>query len=405
VSAQKHTMAAPKVTQNGISKNIFFLTIAIVAIVGFIAGTRGNELLGAIAPVLGFKVETGTLDLSSVQKTYQQLASNFDGKLDTQKLIDGANQGMVAAAGDKYTVFMTAAEAKQFDDELSGQIGGGIGAEIGLRNNTPTILRILADNPAEKAGLQAGDVILSVNGQSATKWTADKTASEVRGQVGTTVKVSVRRGAETKDFTITRASVTNPSVRSEVKNGIGIMTIGRFDSETGSLAQKAAQNFKQQHVSKVILDLRDNGGGYITGAQDVAGLWLDSKTVVSERTGGKEVDSLTSGSNPILAGLPTVVLVNGNSASASEIVAGALKDYGVATLVGERTFGKGTVQKVIDLGGGTRLKVTVARWYTPKGHNITNEGIEPNQKVVLTEKDANAGRDPQLDAAVSYLNK
>jgi carboxyl-terminal processing protease len=394
VSAQKHTMAKPKVTQNGISKNIFFLTIG-----------RGSQLLGAIAPVLGFKIETGTLDLASVQKTYQQLASNFDGKLDTQKLIDGANQGMVAAAGDKYTVFMTAAEAKQFDNELSGNIGGGIGAEIGLRNSTPTILRILPDNPAEKAGLQAGDVILSVNGQPATKWTADKTATEVRGEVGTTVKISVHRGAESKDFTITRASVTNPSVHSDIKNGIGILSIGRFDAETGSLAQKAAQDFKQKKVSKVILDLRNNGGGYITGAQDVAGLWLDGKTVVSERTGGKQVDSLTSGSNPLLAGVPTVVLVNGNSASASEIVAGALKDYGVATLIGERTFGKGTVQKVIDLGNGTRIKVTIARWYTPKGHNITNEGIEPNQKVVLTDSDANAGHDPQLDAAIAYLNK
>lgn len=405
MSAHKQSMAAPQAQPKLVSKKTFIVTVAIVAVVGFIAGTRSDQVFGAIAPALGFKVASGTIDLSSVQKTYQQLTANYDGTLDTQKLIDGANQGLVAAAGDKYTVYMDPTEAKQFNNDLSGQIGGGIGAEIGIRENKPTIIRVLPDNPAQKAGLLAGDVITKVNGQDSTSWTANETAKKVRGKIGTTVKLTVLRGADTKEFTITRASVTDPSVRSEVRGDIGIMTISRFDAETGSLAQKAAQSFKQQGVKKVILDLRDNGGGYLTAAQDVAGLWLNNKTVVSERTGGKQVDTLQSGNNPILAGLPTVVLVNGNSASASEIVSGALQDYGVATLIGEKTFGKGTVQKVIDLGGGAQLKVTVARWYTPKGRNITAEGIEPNQQVALTPADVNAGRDPQMQAAIDYLNR
>jgi carboxyl-terminal processing protease len=403
VADNQHSMAEPKQQRTGISKNVYFLTIAVVAVIGFIAGTRGNELLGAVAPVLGFKVETGTIDLKSVQTAYQQLKANYDGTLDTQKLIDGAARGMVAAAGDQYTVFMDAKEASSFNDDLSGQIGGGIGAEIGVRNGEPTIIRVLADNPAEKAGLKAGDVIVGVNDQSAKGWTADKTATSVRGEAGTTVKLNVMRGTELKEFTITRATVNNPSVESSVTDGIGTLRISRFDGETSMLARKAAEGFKQQNVKGVILDLRGNGGGYLTAAQDVAGLWLNDKVVVSERTNGKVVDELKSSTNAVLDGIPTVLLVNGSSASASEIVAGALQDYGTATLIGEKTFGKGTVQKVIDLGAGTQLKVTVARWYTPHGKNITKEGISPNQVVGLTSEDADAGRDPQMAAARQKL--
>jgi len=151
------------------------------------------------------------------------------------------------------------------------------------------------------------------------------------------------------------------------------------------------------------LDLRGNGGGYVDAAKEVAGLWVADKTIATEKTNGKVTDTITSGDNAILAGIPTVVLVNGSSASASEIVSGALQDYKVATLVGEKTFGKGTVQKVIDLGGGTQLKVTIARWYTPNGKNITKEGIEPDKKIELSAADSDAGKDPQLDAAKAQL--
>lgn len=396
-------MATHTVSRTGISKNVYFFTIAIVAIVGFVAGTRSNEVLAAVGPVLGFKVSADTLDLAAVQKTYQNLKANYDGTLDEQKLIDGASRGLVAAAGDQYTVFMDAKESAAFNDDLSGNIGGGVGAEIGTRSGKPTVLRVLAGNPAEKAGMLAGDVITAVNDESANGWTASETADKIRGDVGTTVKVAVKRGDDAKEFTLTRATVTNPSVQSSVENGIGRLTITRFDDETGNLARKAAQSFKQQNVKSVILDLRDNGGGYLTAAQDVAGLWLDDQVVVSERTGGKVTEELKSGSDTVLAGIPTVVLVNGSSASASEIVAGALQDHKAATLIGEKTFGKGTVQKVIDLGAGTTLKVTIARWYTPNGKNITKEGITPDQKVDMTAADVDAGKDPQLDAAKNHL--
>jgi carboxyl-terminal processing protease len=396
-------MAVQHIERPGISRNIYFLTIALVAVVGFAAGTRGDDIIAAVGPMFGFAASPKTIDLSAVERTYQNLKANYDGTLDTKKLIDGASRGLVAAAGDQFTVFMDAQEAAAFNNDLSGNIGGGIGAEIGVRSSKPTVIRVLPGNPAEKAGVMVGDVITAVDGTDATTWAADATAGKIRGDVGTPVKLTVLRGTETKTFTITRATVTDPSVSSSVSNGIGTMTITRFDDQTGDLARQAAQSFKQQNVKSVILDLRDNGGGYLTAAQVVAGLWLNDQAVVSERTGGKVVDELKSGNDAILAGLPTVVLVNGDSASASEIVAGALQDHKAATLIGEKTYGKGTVQKVLDLGAGTVLKVTIARWYTPNGKNIDKQGITPNQTVGLTAADADAGRDPQLDAAMKQL--
>ncbi len=403
MSSNNKSMAAPLLQPAGISRKMYIVTIAIVAIISFVAGTRGSEILGVVAPVLGLKVETGALDLSSVQKTYQELKANYDGNVDEAALVDGASRGLVKAAGDDYTVFMDAKEAATFNDDLAGKIGGGVGAEIGMRSDVPTIIRVIPNNPAEKAGLAAGDIIMTVNGETTSDWTATKTAEKIRGEVDTTVKLTVLRNGEEKEFTITRATVNNPSIQSSVQNGIGRLTITRFDSETSELARQAAQDFKRQNVRGVLLDLRGNGGGYLTAAQDVAGLWLNDKVVVTERTNGKVVDELKSGTNPLLAGIPTVVLVNGSSASASEIVAGALQDNKAATLVGEKTFGKGTVQKVIDLSAGTLLKVTIARWYTPNGKNITKEGITPDKAVELKAEDVNAGKDPQLDAALAQL--
>jgi carboxyl-terminal processing protease len=397
-------MAAPMQQKaRSISRPVYFLTIAIVLVVGFVAGTRSNQLLGTIAPILGFKVETGTLDLGSVQQTYQQLKANYDGSLDSQKLIEGASKGLVQAAGDQYTVYMDTKEASEFEKDLSGEIGGGVGAEIGLRSGKPTVIRVLPNNPAEKSGVKAGDTIVGVNDQGTGGWTVDKTTSEIRGEAGTTVKLAVLRGNDPKEFTITRQIIQNPSVESSVEKGLGILTISRFDEQTGELAKKAAERFKQENVRGVILDLRGNGGGYLGAAQDVAGLWLDDKVVVSERVNGKQTDELRAGHNAILAGIPTTVLVNGSSASASEIVAGALQDYKAATLIGEKTFGKGSVQKVLDLGGGAVLKVTVAKWYTPNGKNITKEGIQPDQTVELKADDVDAGKDPQLDSAKAKL--
>lgn len=379
--------------------------MGLVFVVGYAGGTRNDQVTALVAPVLGLKVETGSLDLASVQATYRALKANYDGDIDTQALISGASRGLTAATGDPYTVYMDREEAEEFNKDLKGNIGGGIGAEIGNRNGQPTVTRTLTDAPAQESGVQAGDIIVGVNEESTQGWSVSDTVSKIRGEIGTTVKLTVLRSGAAKEFTITREEITSPSVDSEIKDGIGIITMRRFDDTTADAARKAAMDFKRQNVKGVVLDLRGNGGGLLSAAQDVAGIWLDRKVVVAEKTGGKTTNELKTGSSPILDGMPTVVLVDSGSASASEIVAGAFKDHKVATLIGEKTFGKGSVQKLMDLQDGSVLKVTVAQWFTPNGKNINKEGIAPNQKVDLTADDANADRDPQLDAAKAFLNK
>lgn len=391
---------ARRIEKRGVSWPTFLFVAAIIGIVAFVAGTRSHEALARLIAISGG--ESSSLDLSSVEDVYQQLIKKYDGSVDKSALIDGATHGMVAAAGDPYTVYMSAKEAEEFDRELSGEVSG-IGAEIGVRSGQPTIIRTLSGSPAEKAGVQARDIIVSVDAKSTDGFNASDAAAIIRGEAGSQVKLVVKRGDETKDFTITRAKVSDASVASDVQDGIGLITIRRFDKDTGTLARQAAERLKQANVRGIILDLRDNGGGYLDQAQSVAGLWLDNQLVVSERRDGRETDKLNSTGTPVLKGIKTVILVNSGSASASEIVAGALKDHQVAQLIGEKTFGKGSVQQVLDLGGGRKLKVTVARWYTPKGVNITEKGIEPDRKVELTRADMDAARDPQMDTAKSIF--
>lgn len=373
--------------------------VLLVAGVGIGASTPlWNDGLRA----LGFKPNVPPLDLSSVENTYEQLAANYDGKLDASKLIDGANHGLVAAVGDPYTVYFNSQEAQGFDKQLNGQYSG-IGAVLGMKDSVVEITGVLDGSPAKSAGLQNGDLILQVDGQSTQGWSIDKAATNIQGKAGTTVKLVIQRGDETKEFSIVRADITNPSVRSEVQNGVGILSISRFDDQTGQLARQAAESLKQQGVKGVIVDLRGNPGGRVDAAQAVAGIWLNDKVVVTERTKGITTGTLRSGSDPILEGVPTIVLVDGGSASASEILAGALHDNHAATLYGQKTFGKGIMQDILDLPDGNELKVTIASWYTPDGKNIGHQGITPDTVITPTPDQLQAGQDPAKDAALSKL--
>jgi len=378
--------------------SIIILAFIFVAGIGYVAGMLNSTVLtDKFAELTGTK----EIDLSSVQETYRVLSQEFDGELSQKALIEGANKGLVEAADDQYTVFMNSEESSAFDDSLSGNIGGGIGVEIGLRNDIPTVLRVLQGNSAEKAGIQVNDIISKVNGESVEGKPLNDVVSTIRGEVDTTVKLTIIRNNEEKEFNVTRAQVNNPSAYGEVKNGIGILTVSRFDNDTGSLARAAASSFKQQGVKGVVLDLRGNGGGYVTAAQEVGGIWLDKQIVATERRGGKVTEKLLSKGSPILNGVPTTILVNESSASASEIVAGALHDHKIATLIGQTTFGKGSVQKLVDLSDSAMLKVTIARWYTPNGLNISEKGIAPDTAVTRSSEDFNTGKDPQLDAALA----
>lgn len=379
----------------------WFLTLVIVAIVSFVAGARSDALFANVASVFGVRTSNKTIDLSSVQKTYQELVANYDGKLDTQKLIYGANRGLVEAAGDPHTAYMDPDETKEFDKSLSGQIGGGIGAEIGLRNNKPTIIKPLENSPAQKAGIKAGEAIVKVNDEASSDWSVEKVVSKIRGEVGTSVKLTLLSGNQTREVSVVRQNIVSPAVESEIDGEIGILKVNRFGDDTVSLARKYASEFVEKGVKKVILDLRNNPGGTVGAAQGLLGIWLDNQIAMTERRGSEIVKTLRTTGTPILGNMKTVVLINGNSASASEITAGALREYGKATLVGQKSYGKGSVQIVLGLPGGSQMKVTEARWYTPKGKNIDKTGIEPDAKVDLSSDDVNNNVDPQMDKAKS----
>ena len=379
----------------------WFLTLVIVAIVSFVAGARSDALFANVASVFGVRTSNKTIDLSSVQKTYQELIANYDGKLDTQKLIYGANRGLVEAAGDPHTAYMDPDETKEFDKSLSGQIGGGIGAEIGLRNNKPTIIKPLENSPAQKAGIKAGEAIVKVNDEASSDWSVEKVVSKIRGEVGTSVKLTLLSDGQTREVSVVRQNIVSPAVESEIDGEIGILKVNRFGDDTVSLARKYASEFVEKGVKKVILDLRNNPGGTVGAAQGLLGIWLDNQIAMTERRGSEIVKTLRTTGTSILGNMKTVVLINGNSASASEITAGALREYGKATLVGQKSYGKGSVQIVLGLPGGSQMKVTEARWYTPKGKNIDKTGIEPDVKVDLSSDDVNNNVDPQMDKAKS----
>ena len=379
----------------------WFLTLVIVAIVSFVAGARSDALFANVASVFGVRTSNKTIDLSSVQKTYQELIANYDGKLDTQKLIYGANRGLVEAAGDPHTAYMDPDETKEFDKSLSGQIGGGIGAEIGLRSNKPTIIKPLENSPAQKAGIKAGEAIVKVNDEASSDWSVEKVVSKIRGEVGTSVKLTLLSGGQTREVSVVRQNIVSPAVESEIDGEIGILKVNRFGDDTVSLSRKYASEFVDKGVKKVILDLRNNPGGTVGAAQGLLGIWLDNQIAMTERRGSEIVKTLRTTGTPILGNMKTVVLINGNSASASEITAGALREYGKAMLVGQKSYGKGSVQIVLGLPGGSQMKVTEARWYTPKGKNIDKTGIEPDVKVDLSSDDVNNNVDPQMDKAKS----
>ncbi len=380
-------------------------TAVIVAIlISVVSFAAGDRLHGQGLNL--FAKQPDTIDASSLNDIYALMQRNFDGSIDAGAALEGAKKGLVAAGGDPYTVYMNAGESKALNDDLSGKLSG-IGAEIGIKNNVLTVVAPIAGAPAEKAGIRAMDLIAKINSEDTTGMSVDTAVSKIRGKAGTTVKLTIlHTGAlETAEITITRADLTVPSVKWSMKDGgVGYIQISTFGTDTSALIQKAASELKTQGAAKVVLDLRNDGGGYLDAGVAVASQFLpDGKTVVSERTSGKTVDTLNSQGGGALAGLPLVVLINGGSASASEIVAGALHDNGVAKLVGEKSFGKGSVQEMKQLPGGAQLKVTVAHWYTPKGVNINKEGIKPDAEVKLSNEDYNASRDPQLNKALEML--
>jgi len=327
------------------------------------------------------------------------------------KLLYGALSGLVAGVGDPYTVFLDPKTAADFTSELSGSFEG-IGMEIGVKNEQIVVIAPLADTPAAKAKIEAGDTIRAIDGTDTTGMTLVEAVSRIRGPRGSSVKLTLERiNGEHKvfDVDVTRDTITIASVDSKLISAtakgvkdIGYINVTHFNEDTSDNFAKMVDTLLASNPRAIILDLRNNPGGYLEGAVDVASYWVDDGPIVVEQFKGGITNEHQHRGIAKLHGKPTIVLVNGGSASAAEIVAGALQDDGLATLVGENTFGKGSVQELRDLPDGSAVKITVAKWLTPKGRSIADGGIAPDVEVKTPEKDS-ADTDPVLERALQLL--
>jgi len=328
--------------------------------------------------------------------------------VDEIKMFYGAISGMVASLNDPYSVYFDPEYAKKFNQELEGTFSG-IGAEIGIKKDRLTIVAPLPGTPAEKAGLQPGDVVVGIDGVDTSGMPVDEAVNRIRGEEGTQVKLHIVRGNEkvAKEVVITRAKIKVDSVKwkMETQQGkkVAVITVSHFNGDTSVLFGQAVSDALDQGAKGLILDLRNNPGGYLESAVAMIGAWIPQGVAVTEKFSDGHTEQYEARGNGALAEMPTVVLVNGGSASASEIVAGALQDYGKAKIVGQTTYGKGSVQDYVPFEDTSALKITIALWLTPNGRSIDKQGIAPDFVVDRTEEDYKADRDPQIKKAFELL--
>ena len=335
-------------------------------------------------------------------RTMSLLKSNFNGEVDNHQLFDGAIKGMVEAVGDPYTVYLNQKDYKQLS-EMTGGSFGGIGIVFGKRGNDYVVISALPDNPGAEAGIKSGDIITAIDDKPTREMNMEQVANKIRGKQGTQVQLELKdKEGKLRKVTVTRAEIKNPSVGGTLlpDSKIGYIRIAVFNENTGADFAKKYQELEQQGMQALILDLRDNPGGIFDAGVEVAGMLVPKGPIVSveDKNGNKYVES----SKLEQVKYPLAVLVNHGSASASEIVAGAIKDTKSGKLFGVKTFGKGSVQSVYRLDGTTAVKITVAKYYTPSGVCINNVGIEPDVQVELPE---GATVDVQLQAAEKYLRE
>ena len=327
-----------------------------------------------------------------------------------EKKLQGAVAGLVASYGDPYTVYFPPADAEIFNGDIAGNFSG-VGMEIGMQKDVLTVIAPLPETPAEKAGLRSKDVLVKIDGVTTEGMAVDEAVKKIRGEKGTTVKFTIFREGVTDliEIPVVRDTINIPTSKVEEKDGVYIIHLYNFSAQSEQNMEKALRGFMTSGKTKLILDLRGNPGGYLQSAVKIASYFLPvGKVVVRESYGPNVAEDVYRSEGRDLhpyRDFKTVVLIDGGSASASEILAGALHEQNVATLIGDTTFGKGSVQELVQMDSGASLKVTIARWLTPNGHSISHSGLEPDIKIKVTEEDRKAGKDVQLNAALDFLKK
>lgn len=394
-----------------INKKILGIVIA-AAIVGFAGGFYFHDysaLDQVNLPIINQTIgKPQDVDFAMFWDVWNLIQKKYvdKSKLDTQKMIYGAIDGMVNAVGDPYTVFFTPKDSEAFSEDINGSFSG-IGIEIGIRNEILTVIAPIAGTPAEKAGILAGDKIIKIGDKTTENMTTNEAVSLIRGSRGTKVKITiVREGQKTdKEYTITRDVIKVPTVTWKMVNeNIAYIQLYIFNKNVDNDFEKIAREISKSKADRIILDVRNNPGGLLDSAINIASYFLDTDSIVTKEkfVDGKE-DVFNSAANGLLKNYPIVIITNQGSASASEILTGAIKDNRRITIVGEKSFGKGVVQEVDNLSGGASVKITIAKWYTPNGLSIDENGITPDVEVVRSEEDINANKDPQLDKAVELI--
>lgn len=417
-------------------QKIISATLMIVAIGGaFASGLYvGQDNQPAISQINSISnkeatATVGTVDFAPFWEAWKTIDEKFvpTGKAATstsdQKRVWGAIQGLAESLGDPYTVFFPPEDAKLFESEINGNFSG-VGMEIGIRDDELVVVSPLKGSPAERAGIKTGDKIVEIDGVPSQSFSVEKAVKLIRGQEGTLVRLTILRigESESRKISIVRESINIPTVETELKsglagngtqngnlqNGVFIVRLFNFSANSPDLFRQSLREFIESGSNKLIIDLRGNPGGYLEAAVDMASWFLPAGRVIVSEDFGKKQEPLiyrSRGYNIFNSNLKLAILVNGGSASASEILAGALQEQGVARLVGENTFGKGSVQELIKLTPDTSFKVTIARWLTPKGNSISESGLTPDVIVKPTATDLKAGRDVQLEKAIELLTR
>ena len=330
-------------------------------------------------------------------------------KTTDQERVYGAISGLVGSLNDPYSTFFNPDETKMFTDDIQGSFGG-IGMEVGIKDKVLTVIAPLKDTPAYKAGIKPGDKILKIDDKVTTNLSVEEAIKLIRGDKGTTVTLTIFREGDKqpREVKVVRDVINAPTLDTELrKDGIFVIKLYSFSANSADLFRGAMKKFYDSGSDRLLLDLRGNPGGYLDAAVDMASWFLPAgKTVVIEDYGNnaKQNKYRSEGYNIFTDKLKFVILIDSGSASASEILSGAMQDYGKAKLVGAQSYGKGSVQEVVNITPDTILKITVAKWLTPKGNSISEKGLTPDFPVELTQKNADANQDPQLDKAVELLN-
>jgi carboxyl-terminal processing protease len=395
---------------------LILLSLGVVFFFGYKAGKV--EALKTVPPSTLTNQTTGqstAVDFSTFWKVWNTLnekyvpSSTSTPTVYDQEKVWGAIQGLTDSLGDPYTVFFPPKESEAFASDIRGNFGG-VGMEVVAQNGYIVVISPLKGSPAERAGMLPGDRVIKIDDKDTTNLTTEDAVNLIRGEQGTTVTLQVVRTSRKQPFEvkIVRDTIDIPTINTkDLGNGIFKIDLYNFSANSSNLFRGALREFVQSGDSKLILDLRGNPGGYLEAAIDMASWFLPSgKIVVRENFGPDKEETVyrSRGYDIFNDNLKFVILVDGGSASASEILAGALAEHHKATLVGEKTFGKGSVQELIDITPNTSLKVTVARWFTPNGLSISKQGIVPDVQVGRTEEDFKAGKDPQLSKAIEILN-